>query len=145
MLGRLYEGQDCSAARALELVGERWTLLILRDALFRGYTRFSQFRSSLDIAPNILSKRLNDMVGSGLLEREPQASRPDSFCYEPTDMARDLLPVIIALTKWGDRWVRPGPARLVHGDRDHEIELRLWCATCRATVGSAEAHAVRRH
>lgn len=149
MLGYLYETQDCSAARALELVGERWSLLILRDALFRGYTRFSEFQNSLGIAPNILTKRLNDMSANGLLDKRPLPSRPDQFGYEPTEMARDLVPVIIALTTWGDRWVRPGPVRFVHDDHDndhevHEVEPVLWCDTCDTTVKAGEVRALRR-
>lgn len=68
MLGRYYPGQTCSAASALELVGERWSLLILRDAFFRGHTRFSDFERSLGIAPNILTKRLESFVSDGLME-----------------------------------------------------------------------------
>lgn len=64
MLGNLYKTQECSAARALEVVGERWSLLILRDALFRGYTRFGDFERSLEIAPNILAKRLEGFVAA---------------------------------------------------------------------------------
>ena len=145
MLGHLYEGQDCSAARALELVGERWSLLILRDALFRGHTRFSEFQASLGIAPNILTKRLNDMAAAGLLDKRPQPSRSDQFVYEPTEMARDLVPTLIALTTWGDRWIRPGPAAFVHGRRDHEVKPRLWCATCKTSVQPRDARAVARH
>src|SRR3990170_2223295 len=75
MLGRLYENQNCSAARALELVGERWSLLILRDAMFGNLTRFSQFQKSLGIATNVLAKRLEDFVAAGLMEhREPGKS-----------------------------------------------------------------------
>ena len=74
MLGRLYENQDCSAARALELVGERWSLLILRDAMFRGSTRFSEFQKSLGVATNILAKRLEGLVQGGLMERRPGPS-----------------------------------------------------------------------
>jgi DNA-binding HxlR family transcriptional regulator len=69
MLGTTYEKQNCSAARALEVVGERWSLLILRDALFRGMTRFSEFERSLGLAPNVLAKRLEGFVASGLLEK----------------------------------------------------------------------------
>ena len=73
MLGRLYENQDCSAARTLEVVGERWSLLILRDAMFGGFTRFSQFQKSLGIATNILAKRLEGFVAAGLME-QPRSS-----------------------------------------------------------------------
>ena len=69
VLGRTYEGQNCSAARALEVVGERWSLLIMRDALFRGMTRFSDFQRSLGLASNVLAKRLDGFVENGLMEQ----------------------------------------------------------------------------
>src|SRR5436853_4785015 len=103
MLGHLYENQDCSAARTLELVGERWSLLILRDAMFRRYTRFSQFERSLEVAPNILAKRLGSLVEAGIFEARPERE------YRLTEKGLDLKPVIIALTAWGDKWVGPGP------------------------------------
>jgi DNA-binding HxlR family transcriptional regulator len=81
MLGRLYEGQDCSAARALELVGERWSLLILRDAMFRGYTRYGQFQKSLGIASNILAKRLEDFVAAGIMQRGQPAGAGEQVEY----------------------------------------------------------------
>ena len=69
VLGRTYEGQNCSAARALEVVGERWSLLIMRDALFRGTTRFSDFQRSLGLASNVLAKRLDGFVENGVMEQ----------------------------------------------------------------------------
>src|SRR6185312_8742026 len=104
MLGNTYENQNCSAARALEIVGERWSLLILRDALFRGMTRFSDFERSLNIAPNILTKRLEAFVASGLFERRPDSDESDAAHYLPTKKGLDLKPVIMALTEWGDQW-----------------------------------------
>ncbi len=139
MLGRLYETEDCSAARALELVGERWTLLILRDALFRGFTRFSQFQASLAIAPNILTKRLAALVDAGILAVPDGAQE-----YLLTDSGQSLKPVVVALTRWGDRWVRNGPARFVHGDCDTEIEHRFWCAECARSVEPVDVQVRRR-
>lgn len=77
MLGKTYPGQDCSAARALELVGERWTLLLLRDAMFRNYVRYSQFSESLGIATNVLARRLDGLVASGLMEARVNGPRAD--------------------------------------------------------------------
>jgi len=108
MLGRLYENQNCSASRALELIGERWSLLILRDAIFGGFTRFSQFQKSLGVATNILASRLEDFVASGLMERRPGGPGEQAE-YLVTQKGRELAPVVIALTEWGDKWVRPGP------------------------------------
>jgi DNA-binding HxlR family transcriptional regulator len=107
MLGRLYENQDCSAARTLELVGERWSLLILRDAMFGGFTRFSQFQKSLGIATNILAKRLEGFVAAGLME-QPRSSGAQAE-YLLTQKGLELKSVIIALTEWGDKWLQPGP------------------------------------
>src|ERR1051325_9382667 len=104
MLGRLYGTQDCSAARALELVGERWSLLIVRDAIFRGTTRFSDFQRGLGLARNILAARLDRFVEAGLMERRDSAAGSPHQEYVLTEKGRDLQPVIIALTHWGDRW-----------------------------------------
>jgi DNA-binding HxlR family transcriptional regulator len=122
MLHRTYETQDCSAARTLELVGERWSLLILRDAMFRGSTRYGQFHKSLGIATNVLAKRLDDLVAAGLLEREPGSG--DQPAYVLTQKGLELKPVIIALTAWGDKWVRPGPVVFRTGD-GQPVELQL--------------------
>ncbi len=124
MLGRFYENQDCSAARALELVGERWSLLILRDAMFGGYSRFSQFQKSLGIATNILATRLEDFVAAGLLQRAQQAGS-DQAEYQLTRKGLELMPVIVALTEWGDKWVRPGPVAFRDEDDGAAVELQL--------------------
>ena len=125
MLGYLYESQDCSAARALELVGERWSLLILRDAIFRKHTRFSQFRNTLGIATNILSKRLEGFVAAGLMERRQHEAAEDQVDDVLTKKALDLKPVIIALTEWGDKWVSRGPVVFCN-ERDGEpVSLQL--------------------
>jgi DNA-binding HxlR family transcriptional regulator len=123
MLGRLYENQNCSASRALELVGERWSLLILRDAMFAGFTRFSQFQKSLGVATNILTKRLEDFVADGLMERR-QASAEQAE-YVLTRKGLELKPVIIALTDWGDKWVRPGPISYRDQSDGKIVELQL--------------------
>lgn len=124
MLGHLYENQNCAAAFALELVGERWSLLILRDAMFRGYTRFSQFQKKLGIATNILTKRLDAFVSAGLMERRQAPGEPVEYLL--TQKGLELKPVIIALTQWGDKWVRPGPVTF-HDESDGKpvaVQLR---------------------
>lgn len=132
MLGRLYENQDCAAAYALELVGERWSLLILRDAMFRGYTRFSQFQKKLGIATNILAKRLDAFVAAGLMQRRSGAAGEQAE-YVLTRKGLELKPVIIALTQWGDKWVQPGPVAF-HDERDG----RLVALQLRTVEGDAE-------
>lgn len=119
MLGHLYEKQDCSAARALELVGERWSLLILRDAMFRGFTRYSEFGKSLEIAPNILAKRLAGFVEAGIMTLGADGA------YQLTEMGLAFKPVIMALTAWGDTWVRPGPVDFVEAGSGAPIVLEL--------------------
>jgi DNA-binding HxlR family transcriptional regulator len=125
MLGRLYENQDCSAARTLELVGERWSLLILRDAMFRRFTRFSQFQKSLGIATNVLAKRLDGFVAAGLLERTRSTTAGEPGEYLLTQKGLELKPVIIALTEWGDKWVQPGPVEFQHESDGQPVELQL--------------------
>lgn len=123
MLGKTYPGQDCSAARALELVGERWTLLILRDAMFRGYVRYSQFAESLGIATNILARRLDGLVAAGLMEALSPASRADHVEYHLTRKGLDLKPVIVALTEWGDAWLGPGPVVFRDAETGERVAL----------------------
>jgi DNA-binding HxlR family transcriptional regulator len=108
MLGKTYEAMAkvCSAARALEVVGERWSLLIVRDALYAGATRFNDFRR-LGIATNVLKTRLDGFVEAGIMERRSSSERPEHHEYVLTDKGRDLAPVIAALTAWGDHWVAP--------------------------------------
>jgi DNA-binding HxlR family transcriptional regulator len=138
MLGRNYTAQNCSAARALEVVGERWSLLILRDALFRGMTRFTEFQRSLGIAPNVLTARLQSFVEDGLFEVDPAAG--DQPRYQVTDKARDLAPVIIALTTWGDHWAAPNgpPVWFVHEDCGGEAEQGLVCRTCSQKLSGSD-------
>jgi DNA-binding HxlR family transcriptional regulator len=112
VLGRDYAGQNCSVARALEVVGERWTLLILRDAFF-GVTRFELWQRRLRIAPNILAKRLDSLVAAGVLERERYQERPERFDYRLTPRGKELFPVIMGLLSWGDANRAPdGPPAL---------------------------------
>lgn len=144
MLGRMYDNEECSAARALELIGERWTLLIIRNALYRNHTRFTQFQKSLAIAPNILTKRLNDLVDNKILETRVSADRPDHREYALTEMGRGLKPVVMALTIWGDEWVRPGPAVFVHEGCDAEVVQRFSCPRCEEAVEAADVQAIRR-
>lgn len=131
MLGRLYSAEVCSAARTLEVVGERWSLLIIRNAMFAGMSRFNEFQRSLGIAPNILTKRLASLVEAGIFDlQEPgQTSRPS---YVLTDKGRELQPVIVALTAWGDRWAAADgrPITYVHEGCGGELALSMTCGRC---------------
>src|SRR5512142_489527 len=102
MLGKDYVDQDCALARALETVGERWTLLIVRDA-FYGVRRFNDFQAHLDIPKAVLSDRLSGLVEEGVLARTPDPEHAGRSLYELTAAGRDLWPVIHALLVWGGR------------------------------------------
>jgi len=117
MLKRDYEGQVCSIARSLELVGDRWTLLIVRD-LILGLSRFDEFVESLGIASNVLADRLNRLVEEEIAERIPYSERPDRFEYRLTAKGRELGPVLLALMQWGDRHVSKKPPRIARRRSD---------------------------
>src|SRR5438093_52774 len=117
MLKSDYEGQDCSIARALEIVGERWTLLIVRDA-FLGLRRFDQFQQSLGIARNVLTDRLNRLVDEGILERVRYSERPERFEYRLTPKGRELNIALTALRQWGDKHLSERPPRLLRRKAD---------------------------
>jgi DNA-binding HxlR family transcriptional regulator len=117
VLKRTYEGQNCSIARALELVGERWTLLIIRDALL-GVRRFDEFQDSLGVARNVLTNRLNRLVGEGILERSAYSERPPRFEYRLTEKGRELAVPLLALMQWGDRHLSPKPPRIARRRSD---------------------------
>jgi DNA-binding HxlR family transcriptional regulator len=112
MLGRNYEGQNCSVARTLELVGERWTLLVVRDA-FLGRRRFEEFQESLGIARNVLADRLEKLVEHGIFERVRYQERPERYEYRLTPKGRDLRLVLAAMMQWGDEHVSPTPPRIL--------------------------------
>ncbi|ANN65168.1 winged helix-turn-helix transcriptional regulator [Bordetella bronchialis] len=124
-----FADMPCPIARALARVGERWSMLILRDA-FQGLTRFDEFRKSLDIAPNILTRRLAELVRDGMLEKRVYSRRPTRHEYILTAAAHDFRPVMLAMIAWGNRQFSPeGPAMmLVARDTGAPIEQR-WVDT----------------
>ena len=93
----------CSVARAIDVVGDPWTMLVVREAFF-GTTRFEAFQRALDIPRATLSSRLDLLVERGVLERRPDAHRADRSTYHLTGKGRDLRPVLVTLMQWGDRW-----------------------------------------
>lgn len=108
-----FGNMQCPVARTLERVGEWWSILILRDAM-HGLTRFDQFQKSLDIAPNMLTRRLNSLVESGLLERRQYSERPPRHEYVLTDLGRDFRSILVALNSWGNKHFAPeGPSVLL--------------------------------
>jgi DNA-binding HxlR family transcriptional regulator len=125
MLKRDYEGQVCSIARALELVGDRWTLLIIRD-LALGLRRFDEFLDSLGIASNVLTDRLNRLVDEDVLERVRYNKRPERFEYRLTPKGRELGVALLALMQWGDRYVSDKPPRLARRRSDRSpVSVRV--------------------
>ena len=128
---RNFDEMQCSVARALDVVGEWWALLVVREA-FRGVRRFDAFVEQLGIAPNILAARLRRLVEAGVLEPRKYADRPERFEYRLTKKGRDLFPVILALMHWGDRWCGEDgpPVALVHAACGKRTHARAVCAEC---------------
>lgn len=141
-MARRYD-QACPVAKSLELVGERWTLLIVRDLLARP-RRFQELQASLPgIAPNVLSERLKLMEEHGLIGRRFYSEHPPRAAYELTDKGRELGTVIGALAAWGSRHVHRGTA-LVHEECGHTVQLGYFCPACETRVRGASvklAHA----
>jgi DNA-binding HxlR family transcriptional regulator len=117
VLKRDYDGQNCSIARALEVVGERWTLLIIRDA-FLGRRRFDEFQESLGISRNVLAERLGRLVDEGILERVRYQERPARFEYRLTTKGRDLHLALTGLRQWGDEYLSEKPPTLLRSKAD---------------------------
>src|SRR5438874_11066090 len=117
MLKRNYEGQNCSIARALEVVGERWTLLIVRD-VFLGVRRFDALQENLGVARNVLTDRLNRLVEEGILERVRYSERPERYEYRLTRRGRELNIALTGLRQWGDKYLSEKPPRLLRRKAD---------------------------
>ena len=127
--------EECPLPAALEAVGERWSFLILRGA-FNGLAHFEEFQSTLGIARNILSNRLVRLVENGILKREPDPADRRKIAYQLTDKGRDLLPVLIALRQWGERWVSGVPSNPVLVDRQSR------CPVATMAVRAADGRAL---
>jgi DNA-binding HxlR family transcriptional regulator len=126
-----FADMHCSVAQCLEVVGEWWTLLILRDS-FLGITRFDDFQARLGISRNILQQRLTRLVETGVLDRVSYRDRPPRFEYRLTEKGRDLWPVVTAMRQWGDRHAAPGgpPVLITHKACGHVTEAVLTCSEC---------------
>lgn len=143
MLGKMYDGEVCSIARSLEVVGERWSLIIIRDALFAGSTRYGEFQRTLGIATNILKDRLDGFVEAGIMRRHRYSEQPELYEYLLTEKGRDLAPALIALSQWGDKWAAPdGPPMLYsHSVCDSPVRHEVVCATCGVLENPSEVQA----
>jgi DNA-binding HxlR family transcriptional regulator len=141
-----YSSSNCSIARTLGVVGEKWTLLVLREA-FYGVRRFDEFHAALGCARNLLSARLKSLVENGLLEKrayqDERGRRRDE--YRLTDKGRELFPVLVSLMQWGDRWVpdEAGPAVLVrHRGCEEPVSVTLCCDRGHGPLAVHDVHPV---
>lgn len=144
MLRNDYPGQICSVAKSLEVIGERWSLLIVRDVM-NGNRRFGEIQNSLGIARNVLSARLQRLVDEGILERRAYQESPPRHEYFLTQKGLDLWPALIALLHWGDKYSAgpEGPPRLiVHKECGGEVNDRGICTECGKLLTARDARQV---
>ena len=133
----------CSVAQCLEVVGEWWSMLIVRDA-FLGVSRFDQFQERLGISRNVLNQRLAHLTRAGVLEKVPYSHHPARYDYRLTGKGRDLWPVLTAMRQWGDRYAAPAgpPLELVHRGCGHVSNAVLTCSACGRPIGPKDVQAV---
>ena len=134
---------DCSVAQCLEVVGEWWSMLIIRDA-FRGVSRFEDFQRRLGISRNILRDRLVSLVDAGVLSRVPYSDHPPRDEYVLTVKGRDLWPILTTMRQWGDKYAAPSgpPVELIHRSCGHKSHLALTCEECGVPVSSQDVEVV---
>lgn len=131
-MGQISERRDgCSIQGTLDVIGDRWTLLMLRD-IFRGVRRFSQLEDNLGIAKNLLASRLSKLVAADIVAKIPYQDKPTRHEYFLTQKGRDLSPSLVALMRWGDRWCNDGtpPTLLVHSECGTPLNQITQCPTC---------------
>jgi DNA-binding HxlR family transcriptional regulator len=128
----------CSLARTLDVIGDWWTPLIVRD-IFIGVTKFDELVEDLGISRNLLTRRLRHLVDAGVLQRRAYQQRPVRYSYALTEAGRDLVPAILALTAWGDRWARPPEGRpmlMEHKTCGHHCDPVIACSHCRDALAA---------
>jgi DNA-binding HxlR family transcriptional regulator len=135
MLGRTYEGQNCSVAKTLELIGERWTVLVLRE-VFLGRRRFDEIAARLGVARNVLTARLQRLVDEGVLAKVRYQERPARYEYRLTEKGIDLWPVLVALMQYGDAYYAPDgpPLVLTHSGCGGHVDSHRICDRCGARL-----------
>ncbi|HEX3825860.1 MAG TPA: helix-turn-helix domain-containing protein [Sporichthyaceae bacterium] len=138
-----FEDVNCSVAQCLEVVGEWWSLLIVRDA-FLGVRRFDDFQARLGISRSVLNQRLTRLVEQGVLDRVRYQEHPPRDEYRLTDKGRDLWGVVTVMRQWGDKWAAPDgpPIEVVHKACGHLSEARFTCSHCGEAVGPRSMQAV---
>jgi DNA-binding HxlR family transcriptional regulator len=134
-----YAEKNCSIARPLAFLGERWTLLILRD-LFLGRRRFDEFQASLGVATNVFSARLTTLNEEGIVERRRYSGHPERFEYVLTEKGRDLQPLLLALLAWGDRYTAENGAPLEVVHEDHAFHMVPTCSVCGEPIDTHNVH-----
>jgi DNA-binding HxlR family transcriptional regulator len=138
-----FAGMNCSVAQCLEIVGEWWSLLVLRDA-FLGVTRFDRFQERLGISRNVLNQRLVRLVEAGVMEKVPYSEHPPRHEYRLTAKGRDLWPVINAMRQWGDTYAAPSgpPVQIVHKACGNVTHAVLRCGVCDGELSAREVRAL---
>ena len=135
--GQFHRGRPSSVSRTLEIIGDRWTFMVSREA-FLGARRFDQFLGKLNIAPNILTDRLNRLVTSGVFVRRRYQTSPDRHEYRLTEMGLDLYGPFIAIMRWGDTWLSGGrpPLILTHKLCGQDFSPEVICDKCRKPLNA---------
>jgi DNA-binding HxlR family transcriptional regulator len=133
----------CSVAQCLEVVGEWWSMLIIRDA-FLGVTRFDTFQERLGISRNILNQRLNHLIEAGVLTKVRYSNHPPRYDYRLTDKGRDLWPVLTTMRQWGDKYAAPDgpPLQTIHRGCGHLTEAVLVCSACGEQISGRDVRAI---
>ena len=139
-----FADMNCSVAQCLEVVGEWWSMLILRD-VFLGVRRFDQFQERLGISRNVLNQRLNRLVDAGVLEKVLYCEHPPRYEYRLTSRGRDLWPVLTAMRQWGDKHAAPDgpPVRVVHKDCGRVAHAVMTCSACGGTLSARDVKVIR--
>jgi DNA-binding HxlR family transcriptional regulator len=130
----------CSVARALSIVGDRWTLLILRDS-FMGTKRFDKFQKQIGLSRHRLTDRLNKLVEYEILRKVPYQEKPVRYEYKLTRKGVELYPVLMTLAKWGDKWMDGGdgpPMEYFHTQCQHKMSINLCCSECGEVINPKE-------
>jgi DNA-binding HxlR family transcriptional regulator len=139
-----FADMHCSVAQCLEVVGEWWSMLIIRDA-FLGVTRFDQFQERLGIARNILNQRLNRLVEEGVFDKVAYSDHPPRYDYRLTAKGRDLWPIVTAMRQWGDKYAAPDgpPLKVVHKKCGQIAQAQMTCTECGEPLTARDVRALR--